>query len=79
MGRYHQFHFHHQKSQQRSSMLQREKCRLNPTILYVSVSQAYPTGRRRFYTLMSIIGVTTLLCTLAFFIYLRKTSKQSGH
>jgi protein SCO1 len=35
--------------------------------------------QERFYTLMSIIGVTTLLCTLAFFIYLRKTSKQSGH
>lgn len=33
--------------------------------------------QERFYTLMSIIGATTLLCALAFFLYLRKTSGHS--
>jgi protein SCO1 len=34
--------------------------------------------QERFYTLMSIIGAATLLCVMAFFIYLRKTSGQAG-
>jgi len=33
--------------------------------------------QERFYTFMSIIGAATLLCVLAFFIYLRKTGGQS--
>ncbi len=34
--------------------------------------------QEQFYTLMAIIGAATLLCVIAFFIYLRKTSRQSG-
>ena len=34
--------------------------------------------QERFYTLMSIIGASTLICYIAFFIYLRKISGQSG-